>query len=83
MWFWSRSDPSVPEEVRRGAESLHTESWGLPEAVFPADNCDMESHFGPHRIVINLTFCVSTNLRLVGKLKTDGVLGRLGRKPVS
>jgi hypothetical protein len=60
VWFWSRDDPSVPDEVRFGSKRVHTEGWGLPEAVFTVENCDMESHFGKHEVVFDLTFCVSS-----------------------
>ncbi|CAE6376808.1 unnamed protein product [Rhizoctonia solani] len=57
VWFWGRDDSSVPEDVRCGDKKLRPESWGLPVADFPADNCDMRSHFGSHKIVFDLTFC--------------------------
>lgn len=60
MYFWSRSDNNVPAEVRNGAPNLTpSPSWGKPEASFPSTQCDFSSHFTPHNIIINLTFCVS------------------------
>lgn len=32
-------------------------SQGTPSANFPDTDCDIASHFGPHNIIINLTFC--------------------------
>ncbi|KAK7462817.1 hypothetical protein VKT23_007396 [Stygiomarasmius scandens] len=57
VWFWSRNDGSVPAEVRNGATTINTSNWGTPSASFPSTNCDIASKFGPHHIVINLTFC--------------------------
>ncbi|KAG8730602.1 hypothetical protein FRC11_006323 [Ceratobasidium sp. 423] len=57
IWFWGRDDPTVPEEVRKGTQIVQPECWGTPVADFPADNCDMKSHFGSHEIVFHLTFC--------------------------
>ena len=57
VWFWPRDSESVPHEVRHGALLVDTGCWGTPVADFPSTDCDMESHFGPHNIVINLTFC--------------------------
>ncbi|TFK51707.1 endo-beta-glucanase [Heliocybe sulcata] len=51
VWFWSRNSGSVPSDVRNGASS------GTPTAYFPDTDCDFASHFGPHNIIINLTFC--------------------------
>ena len=30
---------------------------GQPFAFFPDTDCDINSHFGPHNLIINLTFC--------------------------
>ncbi|KAJ1299694.1 hypothetical protein OPQ81_005452 [Rhizoctonia solani] len=57
IWFWARDDSAVPEDVRKGIGSVQPENWGLPVADFPSNNCDMKSHFGPHEIVFDLTFC--------------------------
>ncbi|KAF8597916.1 hypothetical protein BDV93DRAFT_499233 [Ceratobasidium sp. AG-I] len=57
VWFWGRDDPSVPEQVRFGHKHVRTETWGIPEAMFTAENCDMDEHFGLHEIVFDLTFC--------------------------
>ncbi|KIJ62663.1 glycoside hydrolase family 16 protein [Hydnomerulius pinastri MD-312] len=58
IWFWSRSDRAVPHEVKFGrTKTIHTESWGVPAAVWTDDLCNFPSHFGPHNIVINLALC--------------------------
>ncbi|KAF5334847.1 hypothetical protein D9758_014282 [Tetrapyrgos nigripes] len=56
-WFWSRDDPTVPWDVKTGADQVFTDTWGIPEANFPDDMCDIRRLFGDHNIIINLTFC--------------------------
>ena len=62
VWFWGRDDLSVPDQVRYGHKHVRTVTWGIAEAVFSAENCDMEEYFGLHEIVFDLTFCVSPGL---------------------
>ncbi|EPQ56434.1 laminarinase [Gloeophyllum trabeum ATCC 11539] len=57
VWFWPRNSGSVPGDVNSGASSVDTDNWGTPMALFPDTDCDFSSHFGPHNIIINLTFC--------------------------
>ncbi|KAF8814678.1 endo-1,3(4)-beta-glucanase [Phlegmacium glaucopus] len=57
VWFWPRTANNVPEDVLHGAGTVETASWGTPRAFFPSTNCPISSKFGPHNIVINLTFC--------------------------
>ncbi|KAF7376094.1 Glycoside hydrolase family 16 protein [Mycena sanguinolenta] len=59
IWFWSRYNPSVPLEVSQGRSTINPDPalWGIPDAVFPMDNCDYSSHFDAHSIVFDLTFC--------------------------
>ena len=60
VWFWSRMDSSVPDEVVSGRDSLSPNpSWGLPSAAFPSTSCNYASHFNAHEIIFDLTFCVS------------------------
>ncbi|KAG8997294.1 hypothetical protein FRB94_001090 [Tulasnella sp. JGI-2019a] len=62
MWFWSRNDSSVPDEVRRAgfasqkAKQINTANWGTPYANFGNSACDV-SRFKPQNIIINLTLC--------------------------
>lgn len=63
IWFWARNDGSVPADVKSGAQSLTPgDSWGTPDASFPTTSCDWASHFSDHRIIFDLTFCVSLKL---------------------
>jgi len=57
VWFWSRAATGIPSDVLNGATSVDTDNWGFPRAYFPSDDCDIPSFFGPHNIVIDLTFC--------------------------
>ena len=69
VWFWQRDDPAVPQEVQNSTPAFFiagpttifpNPSWGPPDAAFPVgDGCDYDSHFDPHMIVFDLTFCVS------------------------
>ncbi|KAA1476410.1 2 beta-glucan [Dentipellis sp. KUC8613] len=57
VWFWARNAGGIPSDVTSGASSVNTDNWGTPDAYFPNTDCDFASHFGPHNIIINLTFC--------------------------
>ena len=57
VWFWPRHASGIPSDVLNGAKSVNTDKWGTPMADFPSTSCNMAQHFGPHNIVINLTFC--------------------------
>lgn len=69
VWFWQRDDPSVPSEVQHSQPDFFiagpttispNPTWGAPDAEFPVgDWCDYGSHFDPHVMVFDLTFCVS------------------------
>lgn len=74
VWFWTRFDPALPPEIKTpgfglgpdltsagGRPSIYpTPAWGLPEAEFPlGDQCEYDTHFDPHGLVFDLTFCVS------------------------
>ena len=68
VWFWQRDDPTAPGEIRNGSPELlvvglttiqPNPTWGTPDAAFPVgDFCDYDSHFDPHMMVFDLTFCV-------------------------
>jgi len=62
VWFWSRTDGSVPDDVRNAPPTIDTSTWGTPFANFPNTNCDISSHFGPNNIVVDLTFCMVSPL---------------------
>lgn len=60
VWFWSRWDPTVPHEIKTGADNVNPGlAWGLPAAKFPVTTCDYASHFNAHQIIFDLTLCVS------------------------
>ncbi|KAH7099852.1 glycoside hydrolase family 16 protein [Auriculariales sp. MPI-PUGE-AT-0066] len=59
MYFWSRQDPDVPDEVRNGADVVDPTGWGTPTSSFTSsgDLCSISDKFGKNRIIFNLTFC--------------------------
>lgn len=57
IWFWSHSDPNVPASVKSGAKSIDPSKWSKPTASFQSSTCDLDTHFGPHQIVMNLDIC--------------------------
>ncbi|KAB5591108.1 Endo-1,3(4)-beta-glucanase [Ceratobasidium theobromae] len=57
VWFWPRNSAAVPAQVKNGASSIDTSTWGTPFASFVNTSCDISSKFGPENIIINLTFC--------------------------
>ncbi|KAF8319716.1 hypothetical protein DL93DRAFT_110943 [Clavulina sp. PMI_390] len=57
VWFWPRNSANVPAGVKNGGSNLNTANFGTPFANFVNTDCDISSHFGPHHIIINLTFC--------------------------
>ncbi|KDQ07526.1 glycoside hydrolase family 16 protein [Botryobasidium botryosum FD-172 SS1] len=56
VWHWARNE-SPPNEVRSGTGTINTDTWGTPVARFPNTQCDLNSKFAAHNIVINLTLC--------------------------
>ena len=80
IWFWSRNDTTVPTSVSEGADTIVPDgSWGIPDATFPPDTCNYESHFDAHQLVFDLTFCVSLVLPPFGSSYLISVLPRSGR----
>ncbi|KAG6333764.1 hypothetical protein ID866_5326 [Astraeus odoratus] len=57
IWFWGRSDQSVPVEVTMAASAINTSNWGTPAAYFSNIDCNLASLFGSNNIIINLSFC--------------------------
>lgn len=87
VWFWQRDDPTVPQEVETSSPEFviagpstitPNPTWGTPDAEFPVgDWCDYDSHFDPHMMVFDLTFCVSCPV--IRRFHTsETYLGRLG-----
>ncbi|KAJ7175187.1 laminarinase [Mycena crocata] len=56
VWFWPRNT-AIPSDISSGGASVNTDNWGTPVANFPSTTCPISSKFGPHNIIINLTFC--------------------------
>ena len=64
VWFWSRHDHKVPDEIRTFKDSVSPDSsWGEPSARFLTTSCDYASHFNAHSIVFDVTFCVRIRLQ--------------------
>lgn len=57
IWFWARDDNNVPYGVKHCDGSDLDPAWGDPDAYFPMDNCDYDSHMNDHCMVFDLTFC--------------------------
>ena len=57
FWFWPRGSSEVPHDVRDGLPVVDTQHWGLPDAHFNNDACDIEAKFQPAFVLINLTLC--------------------------
>ncbi|KZT67623.1 glycoside hydrolase family 16 protein [Daedalea quercina L-15889] len=57
VWFWSRTDSTVPTDVSSGASSIDTDNWGTPAAYFPNTDCDLSSVFSANNIIFDITLC--------------------------
>ncbi|KAI0066078.1 hypothetical protein BV25DRAFT_1912879 [Artomyces pyxidatus] len=58
VWFWPRSHPRIPEEIKSGADVLWPNpSWGTPVATFSWNTCDYDAHFDAHQMIFDLTLC--------------------------
>lgn len=57
VWFWARTECSVPNDVQTGNLAVDPSNWGVPSAYFPNTTCDLAARFSDHYIIINLTFC--------------------------
>ena len=65
IWFWSRDSKVVPSDVSNdGSGLINTDAWGIPIAHFPNTNCDIDEKFDSLNIVISLTFCGFSLLRI-------------------
>ncbi len=58
-------------------------SQGTPFAFFPSTSCDIDSHFGPHNIIINLTLCKDPTSRSICILTMVRSQVETGRVPYS
>ncbi|PCH33256.1 glycoside hydrolase family 16 protein [Wolfiporia cocos MD-104 SS10] len=59
VWFWSRSDSSVPSDAATGASTIDTDNWGQPVAYFPNTDCALDDVFSANNIIFDLTLCGS------------------------
>lgn len=58
VWFWSRADSQVPEDVRNNTGSVSPSQWGKPTAVFTSGkSCNIKEKFSENKFIINLTLC--------------------------
>jgi len=67
IWFWSHASDlkDVPPDVSDdGIGEINTDAWGIPTAYFPNTNCDIDEKFASLNIVISLTFCGFSLLRI-------------------
>ncbi|KAK8864224.1 hypothetical protein IAR55_001470 [Kwoniella newhampshirensis] len=56
VYFWPRTSPNVPEDVRNfNTATTNTAGWGIPAANLSVPSCTGD--FNNHVIVFDLTFC--------------------------
>ncbi|KZV80203.1 hypothetical protein EXIGLDRAFT_733435 [Exidia glandulosa HHB12029] len=74
VWFWSRNDPKVPQDVREDSGTVSPSTWGLPTASFTSSSisCDISENFQPHRFIINIELCVSLTSMQAGAVFPGG-----------
>lgn len=53
VWHFARG--SIPADIE--SKTPEPSGWGLPEAVFGGERCDVDSFFKNMSIVININFC--------------------------
>ncbi|PSS22831.1 glycoside hydrolase family 16 protein [Amorphotheca resinae ATCC 22711] len=53
VYFFPRY--SIPADITAGHPD--PTRWGMPMASFSGSGCDIDSHFGQHAIVFDITFC--------------------------
>lgn len=53
LWRFPRS--SIPKDIT--ARKPKPSQWGPPVANFPSTECDIESHFINHSLVLDITLC--------------------------
>jgi hypothetical protein len=59
VWFFPRGANNIPVDVYQTHDAVNTSNWPTPDAYFPNTQCNIDQHFGPNWITINLTFCGS------------------------
>lgn len=77
IYFWSRSDYTVPLELRFPRGRIRPDyTWGIPQAVFPFTEDCSPDHFNAHQIIFDLTFCVSAFTQ-ISSIRRSGLLCRV------
>ncbi|KAH9939823.1 endo-1,3(4)-beta-glucanase-like protein [Amylocystis lapponica] len=59
VWFWARTDGSVPSVVSGASGTIDTSELGTPQAYFPNTQCDLADHFSNNNIIVDITLCGS------------------------
>ncbi|KAG6059736.1 hypothetical protein E4U17_005735 [Claviceps sp. LM77 group G4] len=66
IWHFARSQ--IPRDIK--TKKPDPKTWGLPDAVFGGDSCDVDKYFKDMSLVININFCGDWGNAVWGK--TDG-----------
>ncbi|KAI9614634.1 hypothetical protein H4Q26_009017 [Puccinia striiformis f. sp. tritici PST-130] len=69
VWRWRRQD--VPDDIKDG--SPRPESWPTPVGTWKnGASCDIDKHFGPQNLVINIAVCGDADLNTYSQGKCPG-----------
>ncbi|POV99540.1 hypothetical protein PSTT_13717 [Puccinia striiformis] len=69
VWRWRRQD--VPEDIK--SSSPRPESWPTPVGTWKnGASCDIDKHFGPQNLVINIALCGDSDLNTYSEGKCPG-----------
>ncbi|KAG6086238.1 hypothetical protein E4U15_000796 [Claviceps sp. LM218 group G6] len=66
IWHFARSQ--IPRDIK--TKKPDPKTWGLPDAIFGGDSCDVDKYFKDMSLVININFCGDWGSAVWGK--TDG-----------
>ncbi|KAG5935278.1 hypothetical protein E4U59_005693 [Claviceps monticola] len=66
IWHFARSQ--IPRNIK--TKKPDPKTWGLPDAIFGGDSCDVDKYFKNMNLVININFCGDWGSAAWGK--TDG-----------
>ncbi|KAG6127457.1 hypothetical protein E4U12_005858 [Claviceps purpurea] len=66
IWHFARSQ--IPRDIK--TKKPDPKTWGLPDAIFGGDSCDVDKYFKDMSLVININFCGDWGNAVWGK--TDG-----------
>ncbi|KAF9529070.1 hypothetical protein CPB83DRAFT_906319 [Crepidotus variabilis] len=56
IWFWERSNGSVPAEMKNGGNSVNPDAWGAPFAHMTNEHFYIEKILKAHNLINFLTF---------------------------